>query len=60
MAQIASSPRTRHLIREQVGPTAALVREQDWPRLVIALGELGLLADVIALEKDLEQEEKAD
>ncbi len=49
MAQVASSPRTRHLIREQVGPKAALVRERDWPRLVAALGELGLLADVIAL-----------
>jgi len=50
MAQVATSPRTRHLIREQIGPTAALVREQDWPRLVAALGEMGLLPDVIALE----------
>ena len=55
MAQVASSPRTRHLIREQIGPAAALVREQDWPRLVIAMGELGVLADVIALEKNVDQ-----
>jgi len=52
MAQVTSSPRTRHLIHEQVGPTAALVRKRDWPRLVVALGELGLLADVVALEKE--------
>ena len=50
MAQITSSRRTRHLIREQIGPTAVLVRERDWPRLVVALGEMGLLPDVIALE----------
>jgi hypothetical protein len=47
MAQVASSPRARRFIREQVGPTAALVREQDWPRLVAALGEMGLLTDII-------------
>jgi hypothetical protein len=51
MAQITSSPRTRHLIREQIGPTTTLVQERDWPRLVVALGEMGLLADVIALDK---------
>jgi len=52
MAQLTSSPRTRHLIHEQVGPAAALVREQDWPRLVVALGEMGLLTDVVALEME--------
>ncbi len=52
MAHVASSPRTRRLIHEQVGPTAALVRERDWPRLVVALGEMGLLPDIVALEKD--------
>jgi len=52
MAQVVSSPRIRHLIREQVGPTAALVRERGWPRLVAALGEMGLLADVVALENN--------
>ena len=55
MAQVASSPLTRHLIREQVGPGAALVRERDWPRLVVALGEMGLLPDVILGEEDTDQ-----
>ncbi|RLC74939.1 MAG: hypothetical protein DRJ03_05690 [Chloroflexi bacterium] len=48
MSQIVSSPPTRNLIREQIGPTAALVRERDWPRLIVALGEMGLLPDVVA------------
>jgi hypothetical protein len=52
MAQITSSPRARRLVHDQVGPTAALVREQDWPRLVAALGEMGLLPDIIALEEN--------
>jgi hypothetical protein len=52
MAQVASAPRARHLIREQIGPAAALVREQDWPRLVVALGEMGLLPDIVSLEED--------
>ncbi len=51
MAQVASSPPTRHLIHEQIGPTAALVRERDWPRLITAMGEMGLLPDVIGLEE---------
>ena len=51
MAQVASSPPTLHLIQEQVGPTAALVRERDWPRLVAALGEMGLLPEVGGLEE---------
>ena len=50
MEQVMSSPSTRRLIREQIGPTAALVREPDWPRLVVALGEMGLLPDVVALD----------
>jgi hypothetical protein len=50
MSQVTSSPSTRRLIRERVGPTAALVREQDWPRLIAALSEMGLLPDVVGLE----------
>lgn len=52
MTQVASSPRIRRLIHEQVGPTVALVRERDWPRLVVALGEMGLLPDIVALEEE--------
>jgi hypothetical protein len=51
LEQLSSSPRTHHLIREQIGPTVALVHEHDWPRLVVALGEMGMLADVTALEE---------
>lgn len=52
MTQVLSSPLTRHMIREQVGPMAATVREQAWPRLVAALGEMGLLPDVNGFEED--------
>ncbi len=48
MKQIVSSPRIRRFIDEQVGPTTAAVRRQDWPRLIAALGEMGLLTDVVA------------
>ena len=50
LAQLISSPHTRRFIREPIGPTAALVNERDWPRLVVALGEMGLMTDAIALE----------
>ena len=49
MEQVASSPRTRGLIAERIGPQAAVVRERDWARLVVALGEMGLLPDVTGL-----------
>ncbi len=50
MAQVMSSPRARRFIHKQVGPMAALVHERDWSRLVVALGEIGLVPDVISLE----------
>jgi hypothetical protein len=50
MAQVLASAPARRLIREQVGPTAALILEKDWPRLVAALGDMGLVPDVVALE----------
>jgi hypothetical protein len=53
MAQALSSPSTRRLIREQIGPKAALVQEKDWLRLVAALGEMGVVPDVIDLEDAL-------
>jgi hypothetical protein len=52
MAQVVGSPLTRHLVQEQVGPTAALVRERDWPRLAAALGQMGLLPEVADLDGD--------
>jgi hypothetical protein len=51
MDQLMSHSRTRRLIAERIGPTAALVRESDWTRLVVALGEMGLLTDVIDVEE---------
>jgi hypothetical protein len=50
MAQVLASPPARRLIREQIGPAAALVQEKDWPRLVAALGDVGLVPDVVALD----------
>jgi len=47
MKQITSLPRTRRFIGEQVGPTAAVVQRRDWTRLITALGEMGLLTDVV-------------
>ena len=41
------------LIAEQIGPAAALVRESDWTQLVVALGEMGLLTDVIDVEETI-------
>jgi len=52
MTQAMSSPPTRDLIHEQIGPAAALVREPDWPRLITALGKMGLLPDIVALEEN--------
>jgi hypothetical protein len=56
MDQATSVPTTRRLIRERIGPQAALVRERDWPRLVAALGEMGLVPDVIDLGDVLPEE----
>ena len=49
MTQVMSSPLTRDLIQERTGPTTALVRGQDWHRLVAALGKMALLPDVVNL-----------
>jgi hypothetical protein len=51
MEQVLSSPATRKLIQERVGPAAALVRERDRPRLAAALGRMGLLTDVTGAEE---------
>jgi hypothetical protein len=51
MVQLMSHSRTRRLIAEQIGPAAALIRESDWTRLVVALGEMGLLTDVTDVEE---------
>lgn len=50
LTQLISSPATRGLIHERLGPTAALVRERDWPRVAAALRKMGLLAEIVGLE----------
>jgi len=46
MDHVTSSPRLARLIEERIGPTAALVRRQDWPQVVSRLGEIGVLPEV--------------
>jgi hypothetical protein len=49
MDKIVSSPRLSRLIEERIGPTAALMRQQDASQIVKRLGEMGLLPDVTDL-----------
>jgi hypothetical protein len=49
MQEIVAAPETGRYIDRLVGPTLAVVAEEDWPRLVAALAELGLLADVVGV-----------
>jgi hypothetical protein len=44
--QLAGSPRTRQYIRETVSSTVALVAPSDWPDLLHALFEMGILPEV--------------
>jgi hypothetical protein len=46
MNQVTCSPTLSRLIREHIGPTAAIVSEQDWEDVIAALGEMGLLTEV--------------
>ncbi len=50
LQELTTAPATRRLIKEVVGPTTALVRPADYPRLVRALAERGLLTDVVDVE----------
>jgi len=46
LEQIADSPRTRQYIRETVSSTVALVAQRDWPEMLAALLEMGVLPEV--------------
>ena len=46
LKSLQSSPKTRGLIGEALGPAAARVQEKNWQRLVTALAEMGLLTDI--------------
>lgn len=50
MGQILASPNTNRHIARILGPTTAAVAEKDWPDLVRALAELGMLAELGGLQ----------
>jgi hypothetical protein len=45
MDRAITTPKLRRLVEERVGPTAALVKHEDWHRVITALEEMGLLPD---------------
>jgi hypothetical protein len=45
LKRLQESPKTRGISIEVLGPTAARINEQDWPRLVKILAEAGVLVD---------------
>jgi len=44
--QLIESPRTRNYIRETISSTVALVAPRDWPDLLAAMMEMGLLPEI--------------
>ena len=46
LRELLDHPATAGLIREVLGPKAALVAPDSWPRLVRALVERGVMPDV--------------
>ncbi len=52
MDQARACRKVGNLIQEQLGPTTALVRAGDWPRLVVGLEALGLLPEVTGVADD--------
>lgn len=51
MGEVLRNPAVRRLVRERLGPTAALVAPADWPRLVEVLVEQGLLPGLEGVEE---------
>jgi hypothetical protein len=51
MDQALQASATRRLLQEQVGPATAIALHRDWPRLVEALGRMGLLPEVVEDEE---------
>jgi hypothetical protein len=43
---LQTSPKTRGLVGDALGPTSAKVEEKNWPRLMSALAEMGLLVEI--------------
>jgi hypothetical protein len=44
--RLRAAPSVRPMLGEAVGPLAVIVRTAEWPRLVSAIAELGLLSEV--------------
>ena len=44
--QLVQSPRTRKYIRETISSTVALVAPRDWPELLVAMIEMGVLPEI--------------
>jgi hypothetical protein len=44
--QLVESPRTRKYIRETISSTVALVAPRDWPELLAAMIEMGVLPEI--------------
>ena len=51
MDRAVSVPRLSRLIEERIGPTAALVKREDWHRVITALEEMGFLPDARKLPR---------
>jgi hypothetical protein len=49
MQQIVGSPKTSRYVGRAAGSTAAVVAEKDWPKLLEALAELGLMAELAGM-----------
>lgn len=54
MNEIMASPQIQRLVQEKIGPTRALIHENDWPRLVKALSAMGLLSETVGLEDSMQ------
>jgi hypothetical protein len=50
LEQILAAPQTKRYVGRVVGPTAAVVAEEDWSRLTAALVELGLMAELVEVQ----------
>jgi hypothetical protein len=46
LERLRAAPGVRPLLGESVGPLAVIVRPTDWPRLISAIAELGLLSEL--------------
>lgn len=53
LQEILASPKASRYVGQVTGPTAAVVAEKDWSKLVDTLAELGLLAELVDIRTPL-------